>query len=55
MKFGDVNIDDGSIKCFAYVVYKECLKFYADPENMKRFEKWKAERDAAARAKGEPA
>ena len=51
MKFGDVNINDGSVKCFAYVVYKECLKFYADPENMKRFEAWKANKDRAERKK----
>ena len=28
--------------------FEECTRFYEDPENMKRFEKWKAERDAAA-------
>ena len=29
---------------------KRCREFYQDPENVKRFEEWKAERNAQAKA-----
>lgn len=45
MKMGDVNISDVSLRIHARTIIRECEKFYADPENMKRFEAWKAERD----------
>lgn len=45
MKLGDVDIDKTSLKVFGRLVVEECIKFYQDPENMKRFEAWKAERD----------
>lgn len=46
MLIAGVDIDDVALRCFSRVVIDECMKFYADPENMKRFEAWKAERDA---------
>lgn len=55
MKFGNVSISESRLKCFAQAVFDECIEFYEDPENMKRFEEWKAARDAKAAAKGEPA
>lgn len=55
MKLSGVNINDTALKCFGRTVVLECEKFYADPENIKRFEEWKAKRDAAAAGKGESA
>ena len=41
----NVKPSDFEIRMLASALYGEALKFYADPENMKAFEKWKAERD----------
>ena len=40
------DIDKVSIKCHCTRIRIECKAFFADPENMKRFEKWKENRDA---------
>ena len=39
------QIDRVSLKCHRRRIFYECEKFYKDPENMKRFEAWKAARD----------
>ena len=39
------QIDKTSLKCHRFRIYLEVEKFYKDPENMKRFEKWKAARE----------
>jgi len=41
-----LQIDKTSLRCFGRTVVRECMKFYADPENMKRFEEWKAQKEA---------
>lgn len=46
MMVGNVSVDNVSMKCFAGTVRNECRKFFTDPENMRRFEAWKAARDA---------
>lgn len=40
------QIDSASLKCHRFRIYLEVEKFYKDPENMKRFEEWKAQREA---------
>lgn len=35
------------IQVFSRYAIRAMKAFYADPDNMERFEKWKAERDAA--------
>ena len=55
MKFGDIDIDKSYLMCFAHTVFNECVEFYKDPENIKKFEAWKAARDKEAAGKGEPA
>jgi len=47
MKFGTINIDDFKIKGLCRATARECVKFYQDPENMKRFEEWKAAKEAS--------
>lgn len=42
------QIDRVSIKCHCTRIRVECKAFFADPENMKRFEEWKAARDEEA-------
>ena len=46
MLIAGIDIDDVAFRGFCRIAEYECRKFYADPENMKRFEEWKAERDA---------
>lgn len=41
------------LQCHCTRIRIECKAFFADPENMKRFEEWKAAREEAAK-KGEP-
>lgn len=40
------EIDSVSVKCHCTRIRIECKAFFADPENMKRFEEWKAQREA---------
>lgn len=42
-----LQIDKTSLRCFGRTVVRECMKFYADPKNMKRFEEWKAQKEAS--------
>ena len=43
------QIDKVSLKCHRRRIVIECEAFFADPENMKRFEEWKENRDARRR------
>ena len=52
MKLGNIEIADWRMNILCKASYLECLKFYEDPENMKRFEAWKAARDEEAARKG---
>lgn len=47
------QIDQCSLRCHAARVRVEIKKSMQDPEFMKRFEAWKAARDAEAVRKGE--
>lgn len=47
------QVDPAALKCHLFRVYLEVEKFYKDPENVKRYEEWKAARDAEAAKKGE--
>lgn len=50
------DIDRISLRCHCkYVVKELCLAAFRDPEYMKRFEEWKAARDAEAAKEGETA
>ena len=49
------QIDKVSLKCHRRRIVMECEAFFADPENMKRFEEWKAARDEEAARKEDPA
>lgn len=40
------EIPDFELNQFARFVVDACKEFYADPENVKRFEQWKAERES---------
>lgn len=48
------QIDKTSVKCHRRRIIYEVEAFYNDPENMKRFEAWKAAKDEEAAKKGEP-
>ena len=45
------QIDQVSLRCHRRRIRMECEAFFADPENMKRFEEWKAARDEEAARK----
>ena len=45
------DIDKVSLKCHRRRIRMECEAFFKDPENIKRFEAWKASRDAANKVK----
>ena len=45
------DIDRVSLKCHRRRIRMECEAFFKNPENMKRFETWKASRDAANQVK----
>lgn len=47
------QIDQVRLKCHCTRIEIECKAFFADPENMKRFEAWKAARDEEAAKKGD--
>ena len=45
------GISEEEWTALARVVLESCRKFYSDPENVKKFEQWKKERDAKRVAK----
>lgn len=46
MRLGTIDIDDTKIAMLCRATVRECGMFYTDPENVRRFEEWKAKRDA---------
>jgi len=42
----NISIPEFELKQLSRYILKACEKFYSDPENVRRYEKWKAERDA---------
>lgn len=40
------KIPKHNVEVLASRVYDACKKFYEDPENMRKFEEWKKERDS---------
>ena len=42
----NISIPEFELKQLCRFIIKGCEEFYSDPENVKRFEKWKAEREA---------
>lgn len=42
----NVSLSDFQVKQLAKALILACEKFYADPENVRRYEAWKAEREA---------
>lgn len=39
------DIPEYDLKRFLRATYEACERFYSDPKNVERFEKWKAEKD----------
>lgn len=46
------QIDQVRLRCHCTRIRIECKAFFADPENMKRFEEWKEARDARKKDEG---
>jgi len=42
----NISIPEFELKQLSRYILKACETFYSDPENIKRYEKWKAEREA---------
>ena len=42
----NVSLSDFQVKQLAKALIPACEKFYADPENVRRYEAWEAEREA---------
>ena len=49
----NIGLTDADFKVFCYGVIHELKAFYAKPENMEAFKKWKAEQDALKAAQEE--
>lgn len=47
----NVKASDFDIRMLSRTIYESARKFYEDPENVKAFEKWKAEKDKAKKSK----
>ena len=41
----NIALSDFQTKQLARATYEACQRFYADPENVKRFEEWKANKE----------
>ena len=48
-KAGAEKLPEGLKHTAASILLEAARAFYADPENMRRFEAWKAQRDAASK------
>lgn len=46
VQLGDVYMPKSKLDILCRETARECKAFFADPENMRRFEEWKAQRDA---------
>ncbi len=42
----NISIPEFELKQLSRYILKACEEFYSDSENVKRYEKWKAEREA---------
>ena len=47
----NISLSDWQKEQLARATLETCRKFYSDPESVKKFEAWKAERDEAKRRK----
>lgn len=43
----NISLSDFQIRQLAKALLPACEKFYSDPENVRKYEAWKAARDAA--------
>lgn len=46
VQLGDIYMPKSKLDILCRETVRECKAFFADPENMRRFEEWKAQRDA---------
>lgn len=44
----NIAFSESQMRLLSKVLLDVCKRFYADPENMKKFEAWKSERDKHA-------
>jgi len=49
----NIGLSEADFKVFCYGVIHELKAFYAKPENMEAYKKWKAEQDALKAAQEE--
>ena len=47
----NISLSDWQKEQLARATLEACRKFYSDPENVKKYEAWKAERDETKRRK----
>lgn len=47
----NISLSDWQKEQLARAALEACRKFYSDPENVKKYEAWKAERDETKRRK----
>lgn len=47
----NISLSDWQNEQLARATLETCRKFYSDPENVKKYEAWKAERDETKRCK----
>ncbi len=45
MKVGEIEIDRTSTNIYIRAVTKQIYKYFQDPENIKKYEAWKAEQE----------
>ena len=43
--FENISLSEEQTEQLARATYEACKRFYADPENVRRFEEWKAEKE----------
>ena len=41
----NISLSEEQTEQLARATYEACKRFYADPENVRRFEEWKAEKE----------
>lgn len=41
----NLSLSDDQVEQLAKALLKPCMEFYSNPENVKRFEEWKAQRE----------
>ncbi len=45
----NISLAEWQIQSLARTALEGCKRFYADPENVKKFEEWKGKKDAGAK------